>query len=127
MISTLWLLAEFLLISVIAWQDWKDRQVSLGFVCPLLISLMLRQSYSFHSLTMLLLLAIYRWFRRGSIQIVDLVLFRTGAGCFSLDILPIYCMVTAGVLIIFSKILKDQQLPFVTAWAISFLGLFYSL
>lgn len=122
---TIWLLAEFFLIAFIAWQDWKDRHVSISIVFIILVSLTLKQSDPFHSLAMFLLLGAYRYFRKNSIQGIDIILFSLGAGCFPFFLLPVYCIITAVCIVLLYKALKTQQLPFVTAWFAGFWGTYF--
>lgn len=108
------------LTTLLAWQDWKSRQVNVGTVIATLIALVFNTYYSFHIVGVFSILWAYRCFRKNSIQWVDIFLFSFGAGCFEIIFLPIYCVSTALALVAVQKITQTQKLPFVTAWAISF-------
>lgn len=107
---------------LLAWQDWKERLLNVGTILATLIALTLNIHYPFHVLGIFCFLWGYRYFRKNSIQLVDIVLFSFGAGCFAINFLPVYCMITAGVLVVIFKTTQTQKLPFVVAWAIGFWG-----
>jgi hypothetical protein len=64
----------------------------------------------------------YQYFRKNSIQLIDIALFSLGAGCFSIAFLPLYCLITALALIILFKFTQKYKLPFIVAWAVGFWG-----
>lgn len=114
-----WLLLLPLTI-LLAWQDWKARQVNAGVVLATLLSLILNIQYFSHVLGVFCILWIYKYFRKNSIQIVDIALFSAGAGCFSLTFLSAYCIITAFILAIIFRAILIKKLPFLTAWVMGF-------
>lgn len=117
--------ALIFMTSLLMWQDWKERQVNIYIVLIAIVALSFKLSHPLHSLGGFCLLELYRFFRKGSIQPIDNILFSVGAGCFSLSLLPFYYILTAVALVGISKVTSEQKLPFLTAWAVGFWGTFF--
>ncbi len=107
---------------VLAWQDWKSRQVNLVAAFVTVLVLVLYISYFYQAVFVFSMLWMYRYFRKYSIQLIDIALFSLGAGCTSTPLLPIYCLLTAFALVVLFKLSQQQKLAFVVAWAIGFWG-----
>lgn len=119
----------FILLSlslVLAWQDWKSRQVNLIVAIATLIILALEAYHLYQSLWVFCVLWIYQQLRKHSIHLIDIALFSLGAGYFSMNYFPAYCLLTAIFLIILAKISHEKRLPFIVAWVIGF-WVIYSL
>jgi hypothetical protein len=95
-----------------------------AFVTVLVLVLYI--SYFYQVFFVFSLLWIYRYFRKNSIQFIDVALFSLGAGSFSFEFLPVYCLLTAMALIVISWFSQGDKLPFMVAWVIGFWGT-YSL
>jgi len=108
------------LTALLAWKDWKGRQVNAGTAIATLIALALGAYYFSHIVGMLCILGTYRYFRKNSIQPIDIAVFSFGTGYFSLEFLPVYCLITALVLVFMFKFTKESRLPFMCAWAVGF-------
>lgn len=114
------IVVECLLIVFIAWKDWQERCVHIIVAFLALAGLsfnvlcFLRTFYSFS------FLFIYQYFRKNTIQLVDIAFFSVGAGCLPCNMFPAYCVTTAISLLVISKIVNGKRLPFMTAWAFSF-------
>ena len=107
---------------VLAWQDWKSRQVNLVAAFVTVLVLVLYISYFYQAVFVFSMLWMYRYFRKYSIQLIDIALFSLGAGCIPTPSLPIYCLLTATALVALFKLSQQQKLPFVVAWVIGFWG-----
>jgi len=107
---------------VLAWQDWKSKQVNLVLAITTVIILALHTHYPHHSFFMFGILWIYQRVRKNSIQLIDIALFSLGAGYFSILFLPAYCLITAISLIMVFKIKQELNLPFIASWIIGFWG-----
>ena len=113
------------LTALLAWQDFKERQVNAGTAIATLIALALGAYYFSHIAGMLCILGAYRCFRKNSIQPIDIAVFSFGAGYFSLEFLSVYCLITALVLAFMFKVTKEPKLPFVFAWALAFWAAYF--
>ena len=110
---------------VLAWQDWKSRQVNLVMALVTALVFAIYTRYFYQAVFVFSLLWMYRCFRKNSIQLIDIALFSLGAGCISTALLPIYCLLTAIALVALFKLSEQQKLPFVVAWAIGFWGTYF--
>jgi len=110
---------------VLAWQDWKSRQVNLVMAVVTALVFAIYTRYFYQAVFVFSLLWMYRCFRKNSIQLIDIALFSLGAGCISTALLPIYCLLTAIALVALFKLSEQQKLPFVVAWAIGFWGTYF--
>lgn len=104
---------------VLALQDWRAQKVNLWIALLQLVLLITCVKSIYLSVATFGILFIYKNIRPSSIQLIDVAFFSVGAGFFELQFFPIYCFVTAGVLLILNKI-KNPQLPFLVAWGIGF-------
>jgi hypothetical protein len=110
---------------VLAWQDWKSRQVNLVMAVVTALVFAIYTRYFYQAVFVFSLLWMYRCFRKNSIQLIDIALFSLGAGCISTALLPIYCLLTAIALVALFKLSEQQKLPFVVVWAIGFWGTYF--
>ena len=111
------------LTAVLAFQDWRWQRVNLWAALLTIGVLAIGVGDVYLPLAVFGILWMYQRVRPGSIQIVDIVIFSLGAGYFTLPIFSVYCLVTAAVLFVLSKI-KEGQLPFLVAWSIGFWAAF---
>jgi hypothetical protein len=107
---------------VLAWQDWKSRQVNLVMALVTALVFVIYTRYFYQAVFVFSLVWMYRYFRKNSIQLIDITLFSLGAGCIATTLLPIYCLLTAIALVVLFKLSQQQKLPFVVAWALGFWG-----
>ena len=110
---------------VLAWQDWKSRHVNVVLALITLIILALSAHHFYQSLWIFSLLWLHQYFRKNSIQLIDIALFSLGAGYFSIVYLPAYCLITAITLVALFKLTQKDELPFVAAWVTGFWGTYF--
>lgn len=113
----LFLLAPLTL--VLAIQDWRSQKVNLWVAILSLGFLAILVNNAYLAIITFSILLFYKRIRPGSIQLIDIAFFSAGGGFFALHFFSIYCLITAGILLVLSK-LKKTQLPFLVAWALSF-------
>ncbi len=110
---------------ILAWQDWKSRQVNVVLALVTLMILALGIHHVYQSLWVFGVLWLYRYFRKNSIHFIDVALFSLGAGYFSIIYFSAYCLLTSITLVVLFKITHEQKLPFILAWAIGFWGTYF--
>lgn len=118
----LFLLAPLTL--VLAIQDCRSQKVNLWVAILSLGFLAILVNNAYLAIITFSILLFYKRIRPNSIQLIDIAFFSIGAGFFALHFFSIYCLITAGILLVLSA-LKKPQLPFMVAWWFSFWSVLY--
>lgn len=130
-----WWLLMLPFSACLAWQDFKYLRVNqkLASVCIAIFVYGFAGAATFYlgffaadnysvliALFIYIVLSVYRKFRPLSIQKIDINFFSLGILWLGSKTLPFYCLFVALALLLLKIILKQDKLPFLTAWFIGF-------